>query len=340
MYPLLEEKLLKKLIKSAKRFQKSEAWKQSSLLRTIGFIDPNTEKKYFCNIVGIEDGIIALNIYPGESGFLKSLAFKNPYCIDAPYQQDIISFSISSWDDLNDEEYDQYVGLNFKFPHNKCFVFHRFHTGYYPITINLEEANILQMGFDLIQRLVDLCKEDIYQKDEFFHLEEGTLPVYNLSDKELVMKIESIKDYRMTMEITPLDLYVDQEISNLKNADTWELGLFYLPTPLPSVKPYYFYFPQALFVFNRDQTAIISMMIKEETKPLYSLTEKFVEVIREQHYKPDKIIFRNPETAALFTGVEDVLDCECFFNFSKISVLDDIWKGYAGFTKVKPNRKS
>ncbi|MEG2706931.1 MAG: hypothetical protein RR959_06280 [Erysipelotrichaceae bacterium] len=339
MYPLLANRVLKKLVTQARKFQRSKAWNETALPSLIGFIEPKSNIKYFCNVIGSDQGMQALNIYPKEAGLLKCLDARNPYCIDASFQQDIISFSIDTWDELQDEEYDQYKELNFKFPQNKCFIFHRYHTGYYPITMNKEDSDILMIGFEVIQHALSLIKDEA-TKNCFSRKNNSLIAMFTMVENEWVLGFEDIQDYRMTLEITPIDSYVNDTIRNFKNEDTWELGIYYLPTPLPSIKPYHFYFPQTLFVFDKEKTEIVGLIIKEEMKPIYSLSEKFFEVIKEQRCKPEKIIFRNPQTAALFTGVEEALDCKCFFNFSKESVLDDIWKGYSNLTQTKPKLKN
>lgn len=328
----MKDEILLSLIKASKSYIRKKPWEILNSNDIFGFIDPITKKKYFCSVLGQQNLLRGFHIYVGEEGILHCFDAGNPFCVDAAYQQDLISFTQGSRDELFDDEDDAYLRLSLTFAKDKCSIFHRYQPGYQPFVYYEEDARILMLGYDMIKLLMKKLKEDVLFYQDIYQGNDLLIPVFEFKEDGWQCKIENLKNYHATIEIQPIEAIISREVKALPQEGTWEIGLFYLPTALPSKLPYRFYFPLTLILYDNDEKEIISMIMKNENQDLSSILERFVDLLLEEGCIPEKLIFRNPSCAALFSGIDDCLNCEVSASFERSSVLDDVWKGYAVFT--------
>ena len=139
------------LLEKAVAFNRLAPWQWMDDDEIFLVIDPETNERLYCSVIGALGQERGMVVYIGEQGY-KSLQhlFKQPYPEQDPvYTQRAVLISFADRNELSKEDYELLRSLGMTFRGKKQWPqFRSFDPGYYPWTISEEEAKLATVALD------------------------------------------------------------------------------------------------------------------------------------------------------------------------------------------------
>lgn len=334
MKPVVSLPTWTKLMKQFRSFMRMHPWKYLEAQQFFGFCDPKTNRKYYCSVLGKENLITGFYIFPQDDSPFHFIDTFTNHQIDASLRQYTIAFVLGSQDHLFDEEYDLYQEQQFRFAKGKCFLFRFFEPGYAPFTINEEQAEVLLLGVEVVKSILKQ-REDNHDLQNLFErgFDDMEIPFFTCDSKKhwhyQAVPIDAMKQTRSPHVLSA----ADRDILAKQQNGTWEVGLLYFPTSVPSVHANRYIYPKVLIVADIEENRIITMLTKAEKQSDDVFISSLLDLLRKVPQIPSAIFMRGDDAEFLFDNFEEITGIEMINNHSEASLVDRIWTGFVEFSQ-------
>ncbi len=261
--PAVSANTWRELMELAVRFRQLEPWQMMADNELFGIRDPECRSLYLVSVLGGTEGVFAIHCHmPPEGTIFWQNAFRGIDVDMVPGLAEIrlLECEFLDTEDAADEDascFEKYFPKAKKLKLQKGLpCFRSYLPGFFPWFLDQGEADYMVRVFRLFFRFYEEIlpqRKNFYQWDNPFGEMPG-IPIFSAVDGQPGPPCAA--DWQVKMEVLPseclapltvdpdLDPELEELVSYPLHDETWEVGSFYMPTPLvakerPHDRPYY-----------------------------------------------------------------------------------------------------
>jgi len=292
----------RKLFRLALEFKSIKSWEWMEDTVIFGVQSPKTGETCYCVVLGKERSFAGLAIYIGDNGLMSLLDMLELKHGEEEqfYHNDLIMIHFTDRKYLAKDELDIIKKLGLKFRGSNNWVsFRRYLPGYYPCSINKEEAELL---VSILKEVTNVC----------LRFKEG--PGLIADNKNLVRVVKE-KGKNVLWEDTWVELDYPEEMVSAydpekifgeainpfaleRTSDEWAIDLFFAPTLIDEEDERGTYFPYIGIVWNiRDNTGIGLQTFKYSREERFKYPQElFLNAVESTKSLPKTILVREEDS--------------------------------------------
>jgi len=284
----------------AKELQKRKPWDIMFDNHIFAVVDPVTEERIYCSVLGGGGEVFGLAVYIGEAGYasIMDALIGEETDFEFVVNQRSLLLSYEDREDLEKEDYKLIKSYDVPFRGRKSWPsFRSYKPGFYPWFMDDEEARLMLLGIEqaiaVHQEIADglhlpdmLIDEEVLVKVP--HEKNGKI-VFNNQIVELKETEDDAEESEVPLAVSELEL---KRIEKLKAAlpVTIEFSMEYMDMPVknePDERPV---FPQLVLAVDRTQgMAIYYNLLTDGADPVV-LQNEFVKMIESLKGIPENVL--------------------------------------------------
>ncbi|WP_424766682.1 DUF7309 domain-containing protein [Paenibacillus sp. sgz302251] len=292
-----------RLYETALAFKAAQPWKQLDNSHLFGIKDPDSDLTGYCCVMGAGGELYGLALYFGKAGLNTVIDMLNGDSHGDPmFIQHCLMLSFDDREDLQPEERNRIKDLGFKFRGRGAWPSFKLHEpGYYPWPIKAA-SDVVFLTYALEQTL-HIALEASEEPDSYFERVEGKIPTLladRQADNSLHWKIERLLPEEDQSGFVPA---APQPIDELQLAKVrkslqgqggiWEIGCFFMPTPVGDrERPY---FPMIMLLVDQQSNQILVMELFDHLEASVVIPKKLLDFISSSRVVPSQLLTSDPK---------------------------------------------
>ena len=281
-------------------------WFDDSDLVTVEML--NGEDKGYCIVLGGGEIELGLAVYRGDQGLAAFLAMMtgavDPGSVDALNMTDAVSATLADREDLDKEDRDVIRGLGLRYRgRGRWPLFRSYEPGYFPWRLEADDAAFLTTALKAITSLA-------------LTAQQGGISLDDEDDSDLFLTISFRNgrwhgrwDFVSAPQPPPVADYPDLDRlerlarSARRSQTTWELGIYYLPTPLWVDKKTRPHLPVCAMLVESESGFVVTDLFTQSGSSDTHRQELLVKILESMPGLPADIVVNNPRLGMMVDSV-------------------------------------
>lgn len=293
------------VLSKAKEFQKLTPWEAMFDEHSFAVVDPVTEERIYCSVLGGGGEVFGLAVYIGDEGYaslMDSLSDKVPD-FDFILKQRSLLMSFEDREDLEKADYKLIKSYDIPFRGRKSWpLFRSYKPGYYPWLMDDDEARLMLLG---IERSIGVYQEIVkgLEIPDMLLDKAMLVKVPREENGELVFdnQFAGLEEEENEVEESDVPLTVSElELKRIEKFKTMptaiEFSMDYVDMPVqehPDERPV---FPLLVLAVERTQGLAVYQDLVSSTPGSAVMQEAFLKMIQSMGGVPEKIIINEKTT--------------------------------------------